>query len=1142
MRKSKIKFFVKLIALAIVLFAFVSVKESNGQAAWTSADYNKALWMTTRFYGGQRSGTENWLLYNHLPSGVDPSLRGLGHRADFNQTDNVDLSGGWNDCGDHVKFGQTQFYAAYLLIKGYTEFKTGYDDKYAYNYNGYKTSGQWNYEGTGHAPNCIPDVLDEMKHETDFLIKCAPNSSTFWFQVGDGGGSADHCQRVTAVKSQTYAVNCGGNNDNGIPGTRRPSCKNPNDGMMASLAAAALAVMAREYQSYDPVYAALCLTHAQYAYTYASTRLGSTVGTCFGGFYGAPAVVNATNAYVCAASELFTTTGTVSYQTTANGLYATVAFNGGWSFDYANIGELALYCLAENGHAAATTAFNNRITGHYLAAGSRNAAGVYTAYGTWGRLRYNGNAAFLISLYSKLNNNVTAGVINAIHNDVDYIMGKNASNRTYIVGFAPAAGSFTTPLYPHHRNAFLDDNNVANATNLPLPAKNAQMGALVGGQRDGTYTDSWQDYVNSEVCIDYNAGLVGALGFINARLAPVTLSCGANACQQPNIGVDRSTCIAGLFPLTLTDANTGSIPAGVTYTWKRVLPTPITTPIGTAGATAKSRVIAAGDCPSFPCKIVVVRDSTYTLPSPGTCTKTDTVTITNSIPVPNLGGDPAALCSVTSYNLLPSNAASFPGGTTWQWAADFTGGTTYNNIVGETASTLANVRRVGRYRLTATAGSCTNNDNVVITSSLPTPVDGCIASGPGTATLAITNPGLIGTNYNWYTTPSGSTIIPGGTGVISVTSPSVSTTTTYYVQDMSAVNGNVGPTTMFGATQNWGCATGHSLLFTATSNFTLKSLFLRGEYFNSNPASFAIQILNSANTVVATFTTDPNTTHPASGESLQKYTFNSTLGVLIDQASWGSNLQMKLSGSCTDVTPRWTQGGASFPYVSAGSIVTITNANTNGSVNTSDYIFFHNWEISTGSSCSRLPVVLQVGGACITPVSLIGFYAEKQTTSTMLNWITATEKNNNYFEVERSLDGVNFEKIGQLAGAGNSSNATIYNFEDKNSYSTRAYYRLAQYDFDGALEYSYIISVEHESILAIQVAPNPFNSSVELIVKSATSQKATVSIVDLSGHPVFESTINTNSQVLLGENLSAGVYLLQIRANNEVKTLRIVKQ
>ena len=160
-----------LVALPSLLFA----------QNFSSAEYKKALWMTTRMYGGQRSGANNWLVSNHLPSGVDASLKGMSFIKD-QDTDGYDLSGGWHDCGDHVKFGQTEYYSAYMLLKAYYEFPTGYDDYYSQDYKGYTNANDWSWEGAKHDPNGIPDIIDEVKHATDYFIKCAKNSTTFYYQ------------------------------------------------------------------------------------------------------------------------------------------------------------------------------------------------------------------------------------------------------------------------------------------------------------------------------------------------------------------------------------------------------------------------------------------------------------------------------------------------------------------------------------------------------------------------------------------------------------------------------------------------------------------------------------------------------------------------------------------------------------------------------------------------------------------------------------------------------------------------------------------------------------------------------------------------------------------------------------------------
>ena len=84
--------------------------------AFKTADYTKALWMTCRFYGCQRSSTisktpTNWLLLDHAYNGN----KGFDFYLDADN--GYSVAGGWSDCGDNVRFGQTQYYSAYVLLK-----------------------------------------------------------------------------------------------------------------------------------------------------------------------------------------------------------------------------------------------------------------------------------------------------------------------------------------------------------------------------------------------------------------------------------------------------------------------------------------------------------------------------------------------------------------------------------------------------------------------------------------------------------------------------------------------------------------------------------------------------------------------------------------------------------------------------------------------------------------------------------------------------------------------------------------------------------------------------------------------------------------------------------------------------------------
>jgi hypothetical protein len=497
-------------ALGLIFHSFQLTAQS-----FKTTDYEKVLWMTTRYYGGQRSGNNNWLVYNHLPTGVDPSLTGKCFINDKDGT--VDLSGGWHDAGDHVKFGQTQFYSAYVLLKAYAEFPTGFGDFYSYDYKGYKAANNWTYEGKAHDPNGIPDIIDEVKHATDFFIKCTPDASTFYYQVGQG--TPDHSQWITAVKMQTNTVALGGET--------RVSYKNPADASMPGFCGATLALMARLYKQYSPSYADSCLTHAKYAYAYAKAHPG-TVGSPDGSFYGANS--HWEDEYVDLCAELYWATGTESYKTEALTYVSNTNKDPNiyYTFDYSNNGELAWYNLSLLGQTSFTTKFNNHINTDFI--GKVDGNGLYSGGGTWGVLRYNANAAFMAALSTKLGN-TNANINKFIYANIDYIMGSNSQSQSFIVGFGAKS-----PQHPHQRNVYLNDDNVSNANQqtLVIPTKNQQHGLLVGGVRSGTYSDQITTYQTSEGGIDYNACLVGTLGYIKSILFP-TVPPVVNGIEEDNL-------------------------------------------------------------------------------------------------------------------------------------------------------------------------------------------------------------------------------------------------------------------------------------------------------------------------------------------------------------------------------------------------------------------------------------------------------------------------------------------------------------------------------------------------------------------------------------------------------------------------------
>ncbi|MBO7635677.1 MAG: glycoside hydrolase family 9 protein, partial [Paludibacteraceae bacterium] len=237
---------IKYILGATMVFSSTLGAVAQNSLSFDKEQYQKALWMTTRFYGAQRSGVgPNWLLAEHEPTGVPNALQSYlgnfkkGQSFVKDADGDYDLTGGWFDCGDHVKFGQTEFYSAYMLLLGYSEFPEGYDDYYSFDYKGYISSGDYTWEGKKGAPNGIPDILDEVKYATDYLMKCVRSSSVFYYQVGDG--DLDHKHWVTASVMATLP-----NNEGGEAGGSRPVSKaSGNVTSMAALCGSALAAMAR---------------------------------------------------------------------------------------------------------------------------------------------------------------------------------------------------------------------------------------------------------------------------------------------------------------------------------------------------------------------------------------------------------------------------------------------------------------------------------------------------------------------------------------------------------------------------------------------------------------------------------------------------------------------------------------------------------------------------------------------------------------------------------------------------------------------------------------------------------------------------------------------------------------------------------
>jgi hypothetical protein len=167
------------------------------------------------------------------------------------------------------------------------------------------------------------------------------------------------------------------------------------------------------------------------------------------------------------------------------------------------------------------------------------------------------------------------------------------------------------------------------------------------------------------------------------------------------------------------------------------------------------------------------------------------------------------------------------------------------------------------------------------------------------------------------------------------------------------------------------------------------------------------------------------------------------------------------------------------------------------------------------------------------PIELLNFNASPINNEIVLTkWQTATETNNDYFTIERSTDAINFDEVGRIDGAGNSSSLLSYSTIDKDPYFGTSYYRLKQTDFMGQFEYSQIKSVNLQELTSnVSLYPNPANN--ELSIKGAPSELESVSIYNTLGQNVTslisQVIINESQMVIDISKLSVGIYYVKTK-------------
>lgn len=444
--------------------ATVTIRNATAGAT-TSFNYAEALQKSLFFYDAQRAGK--------LPSNNRVNWRGNSTLTDGTDA-GIDLSGGYFDAGDHVKFGLPLASSLTLLAWGGIEYS-----------DAYSTSGQRDF------------LLGAVRWGTDWLIKAHPSANVLYGQVGTG--ALDHTfwgpPEVMTMQRPSYAIT-----------TAKPGSD------LAGEDAAAFAAASILFKTEDPAYSATLLVHARQLYDFAYIYRGKYSDS----IADAATAYNSYSGYndelVWGAAWLYRATGEAAYLQKAETIYAQYYTNATlhWTHAWDDKTYGATVLLAQlTKKAIYTTAAEKWL--NYWTVGD-NGSSIKTTPGglawldQWGSLRYAANTALLAFIYSDTVRDVGTRYHDFAKKQIDYALGANPMNRSYVVGFGN-----NPPINPHHRGAH---GSWANDIQNPTNNRHIIYGALVGGPSsasDTAYTDDRSNYQTNEIALDYNAGFTGAL-------------------------------------------------------------------------------------------------------------------------------------------------------------------------------------------------------------------------------------------------------------------------------------------------------------------------------------------------------------------------------------------------------------------------------------------------------------------------------------------------------------------------------------------------------------------------------------------------------------------------------------------------------
>jgi hypothetical protein len=260
-------------------------------------------------------------------------------------------------------------------------------------------------------------------------------------------------------------------------------------------------------------------------------------------------------------------------------------------------------------------------------------------------------------------------------------------------------------------------------------------------------------------------------------------------------------------------------------------------------------------------------------------------------------------------------------------------------------------------------------------------------------------------------------------------------------------------------------------------------------------------------------------------------------------------------GSNLSISPVWSAANELTGFSRSASYVAQYNGSTWLSATASSAVGSNPYSSTRSGITSGS--VFGVGSGGTLPVTLIHFSGHKQYQAVQLDWVTASEINNDHFVLQRSVNGKNFETVATIKGNGTTANRSTYDYLDKaagsiakGSQVSKLYYRLVQVDADHTQTESEVITIAMDAetgAMNVQVSPNPFMDITTVSVNATKTEQAVLKVTDLQGRLVFEKDIQLeageNPIVLdqLATTTSSGVYFVNIITGSESVVKRMVR-